>query len=91
MEEHDISLDWNVTEHWWWLATHFAFGKVIICPSRCIFVEGQCSVTLGSLTHEEQAKKLLDGLKGSANLEGFKAEEKIDSKTVLKTQESVQM
>ena len=53
-------------------------------------MEGQHLVTSGSLTHEEQDEKLLDGLKGSANLEGFKAEEKIDSKTVLKTQELVQ-
>ena len=84
MEGPDILLDWNITELWWWLATHFAFEKVIICPSRHIFLEGKCSVTSGSLTHKEQAKNLLDGLKGSANLEGFKAKEKIDSKTVSK-------
>ena len=85
MEGFDIALDWNVTEHWWWLATHFAFRKVSICPTGCIFVEGQCSATSGSLTCKEQAEQLLDGLKGSVNLEGFKAEEKINSKTVLKS------
>ena len=22
-----ILLDWKITEHWWWAATHFVFGK----------------------------------------------------------------
>ena len=78
-----ILLNCAITEHWWWLTTHCVFGKIIMQPTNCVFLEGQHSSSSGNPIHKECAETSLKALEDSTNQEGLKCDKTIKAETIL--------